>query len=116
MKEMRDGIRGASRLAETDKCSRETQDRQSIACSCQLNCPAVLCTSVDNVSIPQDDTMQCHLRAGLSTVHPEISTDVNSVYALWEQFDIIATSKRMFSGLVSTVVQVWTGQVLQTIG
>lgn len=34
-------------------------------------------------------------------MHPEISTDVNSVYALWEQFDIIAASKRMFSGLVS---------------
>ena len=35
-------------------------------------------------------------------MHPEISTDFNSVYALWEQFDIIATSKCMFSGLVST--------------
>lgn len=34
-------------------------------------------------------------------MHLEISTDINSVYALWEQFDIIATSKRMFSGLVS---------------
>lgn len=34
-------------------------------------------------------------------MHPEISTDINSVYTLWEQFDIIATSKRMFSVLVS---------------
>ena len=42
-------------------------------------------------------------------MHPEISTDFTSVYALWEQFDIIAISKCMSVGL-SLLVQVWTGQ------